>query len=323
MELPPALRQGVDLALEEVGLADLARAAEALSSRYRQEVHDGRPHIADDLAARAYLATRLPATFAAVRACLEAVGDARPDLDPRTILDAGAGPGTALWAAADRWPDLRDALLLEGSPAIRRWGEHLARDLPLAVAWRTADLTADSEGLDARDLVLLTYVLGEFRPQDRCAVIDRLWQATLDTLVIVEPGTPAGWTRILEARSRLVTLGAKLLAPCPHAAACPLVSPDWCHFARRVARSRLHRLAKSADVPWEDERFIYVAASRHEGRPSTARVIAPPRSASGRVWLKLCRPDGTAAERLFTRREGEVYKSARRKEWGAAVRNGP
>jgi ribosomal protein RSM22 (predicted rRNA methylase) len=110
-----------------------------------------------------------------------------------------------------------------------------------------------------------------------------------------------------------------VLAPCSHQAPCPLAPPDWCHFSRRVARSRLHRLAKDADVPWEDEKFIYIAASRTPAVPVQARVIALPRSASGRVNLKLCKQDGSAADELITRRDGERFMVARRVDWGDAV----
>ncbi|TIU19787.1 MAG: methyltransferase type 11, partial [Mesorhizobium sp.] len=100
-----------------------------------------------------------------------------------------------------------------------------------------------------------------------------LWRLTSDTLLIVEPGTPAGWQRVLAVRSQLIEAGAHVSAPCPHEAPCPLVPPDWCHFSRRVARSRLHRLAKEADVPWEDEKFIYLAASR---QPAAVRAARSP-----------------------------------------------
>ena len=43
------------------------------------------------------------------------------------------------------------------------------------------------------------------------------------------------------------------------------------------------------------------------------------RTASGRVSLKLCQPDGTAAGRLFTRRDGAVYNAARRVGWGDRI----
>jgi ribosomal protein RSM22 (predicted rRNA methylase) len=99
MELPPAPRQAVENALEGVPLADLKRAADLLSRRYRGEVRDGRLHLSDRLAAQAYLATRLPATYAAIRASLAAVAEMRPGFAPATLLDIGAGPGSALWAA--------------------------------------------------------------------------------------------------------------------------------------------------------------------------------------------------------------------------------
>src|SRR5581483_4631699 len=126
MQLPPALRQAVDAALEGVPRAALAAAQESLSQRYRGEIRDGRAHLSDDLSARAYLAARLPATYAALRAALEAVAERRPDFAPRRLLDFGAGPGTALWAARDCWPDLEAALLIESSAAILSFGASFA-----------------------------------------------------------------------------------------------------------------------------------------------------------------------------------------------------
>jgi ribosomal protein RSM22 (predicted rRNA methylase) len=317
MQLPPPLRHAVDDALKGMALADLAAASELLSQRYRGEVRDGRWHLGDGGAALAYLAARLPATYAAVRASFEAVAAVRPEFMPATALDVGAGPGTALWAAANCWSGLADVLLIEASPAIRVWGERLSRGAgPARIVWRAADAGDGMVDCAARDLVTLAYVLGEIAPERRDALIDRLWTLTGDMLILVEPGTPAGWQRIIAARARLVAAGAHLIAPCPHAAPCPLTPPDWCHFARRVARSRLHREVKSAHVPWEDEKFIYLAASRTPGAAFESRVIARPRGASGRVTLKLCRSDGVAGERLVTRREGQVFKAARRVDWG-------
>ena len=137
-----------------------------------------------------------------------------------------------------------------------------------------------------------------------------------DTLLIVEPGTPAGWERMLAARRQLLDRGAHIVAPCPHALACPLVPPDWCHFAQRVARSRMHRLSKGGEVPWEDEKFIYLAVSRRPVQTPAARVIAPPQQASGQVALKLCQSDGTADVVRLSKRHGAEYKRARRLDWG-------
>jgi ribosomal protein RSM22 (predicted rRNA methylase) len=321
MELPRALRSAVDHVLDGVALSEIAAAAADLSRRYRGELRDGKLHVATDRAVLAYLAVRLPATYAAVRASFAAVAAIRPDFAPATMLDTGAGPGTALWAAADCWPEMNDALLIEASPAFRTCGEWLTAETSAQhIVWRTADIAAEDIDSAPRDLVTLTYVLNELAPGFRATLLDRLWQLTADTLVIVEPGTPAGWQRILAARERLLVAGAHLIAPCPHAYECPLAPPDWCHFAQRVARSRLHRLAKGGYVPWEDEKFIYLAVSR---KPATsqidhpiARVIAPPQKGSGRVALKLCRSDGSAAAQLFSRRDGAAFKQASRADWG-------
>lgn len=317
MELPAPLRQGVERILEKVPLPVLKQAAKTLSDRYRAELRDGRLHMAEDMAVKAYLATRLPATYAAVRASLDALSAARPDYAPKTLLDVGAGPGTVLWATTDLWPDLEQAVLLEASTAVRKVGETLAADAMTAkIAWLAGDVTIDLADLKSADLVTCAYVLDEIPPASLPKLVDRLWQLTADTLLIVEPGTPAGWQRILAVRRQLIEAGAHVLAPCPHDAPCPVSPPDWCHFARRVARSRLHRLAKDADVPWEDEKFIYVAASRQAAASRAARVLAPPKSGSGKVLLKLCEPDGGAGETLFTKRDGDAFKAARRLDWG-------
>jgi ribosomal protein RSM22 (predicted rRNA methylase) len=320
MELPPSLRRAVDHTLSGVPLNELAAAAAILSQRYREERSDGRAHVARKQDMLAYLAVRLPATYAAVRASLGAITEARPDFTPKTALDVGAGPGTALCAAVECWPALTDALLIEASPMFRAFGEQLAADMRQPhITWRTCDVVVDEIDGGPRDLVTLAYVLNELAARDRRRLLERLWRLTADTLVIVEPGTPAGWQRILAARRQLIEAGAHMIAPCPHANTCPLQPPDWCHFARRVARSRIHRQAKGADVSWEDEKFSYVAVSRMAATTSGARVIARPRKASGRVTLKLCRPDGSAVSQLFSRRDGAKFRRASRSDWGSSI----
>jgi ribosomal protein RSM22 (predicted rRNA methylase) len=137
-------------------------------------------------------------------------------------------------------------------------------------------------------------------------------------LALVEPGTPAGYARILAARTALIEAGATILAPCPHDAACPLVGEDWCHFSVRLPRSRDHRLAKDAVVPFEDERFAYLLAARPgiAAAPRQPRVLAPPRTAKPGIALKLCGLDGQVEQRLVPKRDKPAYAVARRLGWG-------
>ncbi|WP_277592576.1 small ribosomal subunit Rsm22 family protein [Brucella melitensis] len=319
MELPASLRHAVDGALEGVALADLKRASEILSRRYRAETRDGRLHICDELAAKAYLAARLPTTYAAVRASLDSAAESCPEFAPQSMLDVGAGPGTALWAAKQCWPELQSATMIEASPVIRAVGSDLARHSSLTMLdWRAGDVVRERLEFPYADLVTIAYVLDELAPDEREKLIERLWASARQMFVIVEPGTPAGWRRILDARKALIARGAYIAAPCPHGLDCPLVAPDWCHFSQRVARSRIHRMTKDAEVPWEDEKFVYLAAVREKPAGVAARVIAPPRVGGGKVSIKLCKQDGQAEERLTTKRDGEFFRRARRADWGDA-----
>ncbi len=318
MELPAALRETVAAALEGVALADLQRASERLTQRYRNETRDGTMHLRDDIAARAYLAVRMPATYAAIRASLAAASERMPDFSPASLLDVGSGPGTALFAAHDAWPHLSSAELIESSNAIRNWGEKLVAHLPVDTAWRAEDLSQFRSG-STFDLVTLGYLLDEIPPRAIAPLVARLWEATAGMLVVIEPGTPAGWSRILAVRDQLIAAGAQIVAPCPHAFVCPLAAPDWCHFAQRVQRSRMHRRIKSADVPWEDEKFIYLAAGRARVAPPLARVIAPSLARGGTVTLTLCNQDGSRSQSLLSRRDGKRFAQARRLRWGDIV----
>jgi ribosomal protein RSM22 (predicted rRNA methylase) len=317
MELPVQLRQAVDRFLEGTPLDALRTASQRLTGRYRSETRDGRQHLDGTSAVKAYLAARLPATYAAVRSSMGYVAEAAPDFSPTSLLDIGAGPGTALWAAADCWDGIGKATMVEASEAVRSAGQALATEAALPVSeWLAGDAVGPLPKVEAAELITLSYVLDELAPAAIGQLVDRLWALTSGLLLIVEPGTPAGWSRILVVRERLIALGARILAPCPHEKPCPLVAPDWCHFSRRVARSRLHRLTKGADVPWEDEKFIYLAASRASAPDRAARILAPPRAGKGRIGLKLCLPDGAASGETISKRDGEVFKRARRLDWG-------
>ncbi len=281
-DLPPALRLAADRLLEGVARKGLAERAGRISQAYRA----GRTSagvVADAADATAYVLARLPATYAAdLRAFVETAVIA-PDFAPRSLLDAGAGPGGAGWAALEAWPGIAEATLLDSNRAFLEMAQTLAAEAPAALrdaARIRGDLTRP-DAWPAADLVVASYALAEIAPANLATTVAALWASTLGVLALVEPGTPDGWGRILAARDQLIAAGAEVLAPCPHAAACPLDAPDWCHFSRRLPRSRDHRLAKGAEVPFEDEKFIYLAVARPgvAGAERTPRVLAPPHRA--------------------------------------------
>lgn len=324
-ELPTALRAAVARELEGVSRKDLALRAERTSQAYRAGrgsagVIQGRED------ALAYALARLPATYAACAAVLEALQVAAPDFAPRSLLDAGCGPGAASWAAADVF-DLERAIWLDASAPFLDLAGRLAVEGPAALRApevRRLDLAAGGPWPTA-DLIMVSYALAEIAPEAQGRVVADLWGACSGALALVEPGTPAGFQRILAAREALIAAGAEILAPCPHESACPLAAPDgrhegfpgWCHFGVRLPRSRDHQLAKGAEVPFEDEKFAYLVAARPGVGPGprAARVLRPPRAGKAGVEFRLCAPEGLHT-RVVAKREKPAFAKARRLGWG-------
>ena len=116
----------------------------------------------------------------------------------------------------------------------------------------------------------------------------------------------------------LIGGGFRVAAPCPHQLDCPLAGGDWCHLPAHVERSALHRAVKGGELSYEDEKFSYVLATRLPVEPYAARVIRHPMIRKGLVGLPLCQADGTAAQRLVSKRQGAAYKEAKRDEEGWA-----
>ncbi|KQX53199.1 MULTISPECIES: small ribosomal subunit Rsm22 family protein [unclassified Streptomyces] len=292
------------------------RAVERLIASYRGTTPTDAPVLRDRSDVAAYAAYRMPATFEAVRGALGALREAAPDWEPLTHTDIGGGTGAASWAVAEAWEDAppRTTVLDWAEPALAL-GRELA-DGFLDAQWRRERIGAALR-LDDTDLVTVSYVLKELTEADRTALVAEAARAAR-TVVIVEPGTPDGYERIIAARTLLVDVGFTVAAPCPHSGACPIApGTDWCHFSARVSRSSLHRQVKGGSLPYEDEKYAYVAATRVPVTPAASRVVRRPQIRKGLVQLELCGPDGLARE-MVTKRHGPLYKQARDVEWGDA-----
>ena len=308
--MPADLRQAIARVLSGTSADTLAPAARSLSERYRAGSGSS---VRDDVDALAYVATRLPATFAAARAAMGEVAALWPEYAPRSQSDLGAGPGGAAWAAAGVWPSVESVVLRERDQSMMGAGIALAAG-QFEWSWQQADITGE---LGKAELVTACYVLGELEPAVADAVASAAWRATTGCLVVVEPGTPAGAELVGRLRRRLVEDGGRLVAPCPDDGACPITGDDWCHFAARVGRSALHRQLKGADRAFEDEKFSYVAFARGRPVPAAGRVVRRPVTRRRYVELSVC-ADG-AIRSAGIGQSQQCYRAASKLGWGDAV----
>lgn len=316
-DLPAALRAALEARLQGVSRNAAAERAAAISRTYRDG--GGSTVITSEADALAYALARMPATYAADIASLNALRDIRADFAPTSLLDVGAGPGTATWAAAEAFPSLQSFTLLDANDALRKLALDLAGDSGREIAYQRGEARALLAKAEATDLVVASYVIGEMSEAERTSLAALMWEKTRDTLLVIEPGTPAGYARIMALRELLIAAGAHVAAPCPHDGPCPLAPPDWCHFAQRLQRSRAHKQVKGAEVPFEDEKFAYVALTRAAIPRPHSRMLAQPAVGKVEVIAKLCTPDGLEMARV-PRRDKAGYAEARRWRWGDAVR---
>jgi len=314
MQLPAALRRAIEQELSNASFSTLTAAATELSDRYRQQKKTDR-FITTDAHRLAYVAVRMPATFAAVSKASAQFGE---EFQPESLLDLGAGTGAAAWAAAGQFDSLRRFTLIEQDGKLIELGRRLAAEnetLRLA-DWRAANLRTLAE-FDPHDLVICSYSLGEIESIAAGKILNSAWQATKQVLVVVEPGTTKGFATIRAAREWLIEAGAFLVAPCPHSQACPMPTDesDWCHFPARFDRTSLHRRLKGGSLGYEDEKFSYVAAAKHPLKPTAARVIRHPLHQPGVIQLQLCTPEGLQRLKI-TKRDKDTWKRARKVDWG-------
>src|SRR5512133_2256646 len=124
--LPAELKAALDGKLQGFSRTEAAQRSQKISTTYRSGGGSG--SIKSDADALAYALARMPATYAAVAASLNALTEIRPGFAPKRLLDIGAGSGTASWAAAEAFSSLQDFTLLDANDALRKLALDLVSD---------------------------------------------------------------------------------------------------------------------------------------------------------------------------------------------------
>jgi ribosomal protein RSM22 (predicted rRNA methylase) len=343
LRLPSDLQDAIERHTASQDGRARARAAAALSDRYR-EANFAQAALRSAVDYAAYLVVRMPATYAAVCAALSQAQQLAPEQPIRSVLDLGAGPGTASWAASKLFPHLQRVVCVERDVQLVQIGRELMSEAESEVL-RTAEwhTSALEQPLPSGhfDLVILSYSLGELASKHIDDVLHRALQSSAQWLAVIEPGTKQGFASVARAREILLAEGAQLLAPCPHELRCPMQSGDtissaphplapiplperaelrpgdWCHFSVRLERSGEHRRLKSAELGYEDEKYSYVIGSRAECVRAASRVVRHPMRHSGYAQIELCTPEGLQ-KKTITRSQKEAWRRVRKTDWGDA-----
>lgn len=318
-DVPQDLLEAIGRETAKISHGELVSASEKLSDRYRQRTQrQHQPFVISNADRCAYLAARLPATYAAISRVLDELRIKMPDSKFRSLLDLGSGPGTVMWSAINIFSELDKITLWEQDDQWIALGKQLGafseHNAIKNAEWHQGNLM-NKNAFSSHDIITLSYVIGELAEETLQDLISQVWQAASQTVVIIEPGTPDGYRKILAARHCLIELGANIVAPCPHALACPMAEGDWCHFSQRLERSSLHREIKAVSLGYEDEKYSYIIGSKLPSTPYVGRILRHPQKRSGHTSFSLCTSEGIK-QRIISRRKKEIYKQSKKLEWG-------
>jgi hypothetical protein len=220
-DLPPDLKAILETLVHGVSRNAMAKRVAAQSRIYRAGGASDIIASADD--ALAYALARLPATYAATTAVLNALCEGLPTLHPRTVLDVGAGPGGASFAASAMFAGIDEFRMIDANPDLRRLALTLMAGADSASlrhaagdhAYRHGDALTLLAGAAPADLVIASYVAGEIADLDLARFAHALWRATAGALAIIRcargGAVPAG--------PGLSAAGAGLVPLCATAAA--------------------------------------------------------------------------------------------------------
>ncbi len=312
------LNQAIEEELNHQSLKKLTEKAKDLRNKYRDKTHQVPILMQTKEEKLAYVGYRMKATLGAIHTVLKHMKKELRDLSIETVLDLGAGPGTALWSFPLIFPELKKIILLEKDFELLQMGKRLFSrsciPIETEVLWSHSDFTKPTHYQES-DLILFSYSLGEVLEEHDDEILKNCFACAKKFIVIIEPGSKRGYQRILSARKKLIELGATTLAPCPHDRPCPLTGDDWCHFSTRIQRTGLQRVLKEASLNFEDEKYAYIVMGKKAQNLAVERILEEPKILKEKVILKLCTEEGLKYKDIF-RRDSESYKKAKKRRNG-------
>ncbi len=308
MNLPLENKLQLESLLDGYSLKELKNVASSIMEQYQNNSNKGVDLINSSIASKVYAVYRLPATYSAFGEALKHTLELyKENID--SVIDVGAGSGSASIAVSHLLPNIKNYILLERNKYMMEIGKTLHN-----FDYINYDLSKDNLDIKA-DLVISNYVLNELDINSRINAINKMWNMTNKMMLIVEPGTPEGFSLIREIRDYLISIGAHVIAPCTHMGVC---LNTWCHFSTRVSRSRLHKDLKGGDAPYEDEKYSYIAFSKSMITPCKNRILRHPQINPGFVELEVCSKDGFKKIK-YSKKDKELFKKARKSDAGDQI----
>lgn len=323
--IPPHIIEAVAGLLANDPVA-IQKHAERLHERYQQRKKD-KLYLTSFFDALAYMALRVPATYAQVSGALSAVQEVVPLWKPTTLLDIGSGPGTGVWAATRLWPSIKHAVCMDTNKDLLDIGRRVSTSLPTHISWQRQDITRGLPTDSTYDLVLLANVLNELSMNQAEKVIGQAFNLCKGIMVIIEPGTEFGNALVQSFAKKFSKTG---LLVAPYINNTYIASDEyWIHFSQRFIRPEFQRRIRQAmrndteaASDWEEAKYSYVAICRDTKSfvsPSAwGRTIGPVKVQKGFLEVTVMTESGIFQVKILKRNKKQ-YSFAKKLSWGSII----
>ncbi len=304
MQLPLFLQEKVKSLYNEFQKGELVETRVNLTNKYKNETGESKSLIASKQEGLLYAISRMPATYSVIYTLVSALFNQGLILDVNSVIDVGSGTGAGYFAFKEVDSDIK-INLVERDQFMIDVCKKLTDD---EVEILKADIVKDNIDASA-DMIVVSYVLSEMKEQDRLNVALKLLEKTNKYLLIIDTGTPRTYENMMTLKRFVQENGYKIVAPCM-SEKCGLKN-DYCQFYSRVERSSLMRMAKSADLSYEDEKYFYLLISKENVQTDKFRVIRRPIIKTNNIELTICGKDGVKKQ-TFTKQNKEKFKLAKK-----------
>lgn len=231
------------------------------------------------------------------------------------FVDWGCGSGVASRKALTAFEIYKTAIW-DRSPAARDFARERILDEHPKVSVSTWDSREPAGGL-----WLISHVINE--------LTDGAWEGLLSTIsghadavIWIESGTREASRRLIAARERLRT-AFQCVAPCPHQAACGLLTPEnerhWCHHFTRppgyvFQDSAWSAFSRELKIDLGTVPYSFLVLDRRPVKESPKeRVIGHPRVFKGHAKLLTCTAGGVTEKTVQKRDDPDLFRRLRKR----------
>lgn len=301
--------------------------AENLHTRYMtREKNESFVEDYDDVLA--YLALRCAATYAQISSCLLQVQELFPSWQPKSLLDIGCGPGTALWAAKTLWSRLEASTEIDADNNFLAVGRDIEQKANhgVDVEWQQRDIKGGLENnRKTYDLVIIANLLNELSASEVQHLLDEAYAACRGIMIVIEPGTPYGF-EVVQKTAQNMSTKAKLIAP--YISGSFVESKEyWIHFSQRFIRPpflrRLRQHMRDSELmasDFEEAKYSFVAFG---SVPSTqaiwGRCIGPIKKQKGFLEVPILTQDQILQAKVLKRHKPQ-YNFAKELRPGETIK---